>query len=167
MLKKIKDQKYLVLIKYYILGITLAVITYQFIANSIHRHQLDFNALIENKTLISIVATVFGGVIGFAVYIMLAVNSKESKIQDEKNWIQLKEKKSIFFIRYITAFSIGGFVYILLKRFFDLLDSENLIQSLFSTDSIIEYIAFVLATVVFSIFFSIGTTKRLYQLYGN
>ncbi len=86
-MEKIKDQKYLVLFKYYILGITLAVIIYQFIANSIHIYQLDFNAIIENKTLKYIAATVFGGIIGFAVYIMLAVISKESKIQDEKNWI--------------------------------------------------------------------------------
>ncbi len=167
MWKKIKDQKYLVLITYYIIGIILAVITYQFVTNSIHRHQLGFNTIIEYKTLKYIVATVIGGIIGFAVYIMLAINSKNIKIQDENNWMQLKKKKSIFFIRYITAFAIGGFVFIILNRFFTLLNSENIIQNLFSTDSIIEYIAFVLATVVFSIFFSIGTTKRLLQLYGD
>ncbi len=52
MWKKIKDLKYPILIKYYVLGIIIAVPIFQFVVYSLRKHHLDFNALISNQTYI-------------------------------------------------------------------------------------------------------------------
>ncbi len=167
MWKKIKDLKYPVLIKYYIYGIIIAVPVFQFVVYSLRKHHLDFNALISNQTLIYVISTLAGGIIGFFVYLLLAINNKGSKIYDEYNWLKLQKNKKMFFVRNIIAFSIGGFVYILLKNLYDAMNNENILQQLFSTDSITDYIAMIIATAVFAVFFLTGTKKRLTLLYQS
>ena len=51
MWEKIKEYKYLTITKYYILGIILAVIIFQFVTNSIRNNELNINTLIEKETI--------------------------------------------------------------------------------------------------------------------
>ena len=165
MWRKIKEQKYLTITKYYILGIILAVIVFQFATNSIRNHELDINSLIEKETLKYIISTLLGGIVGGILFILMTINKNDVQIKEKRLWENLKEKNLLFFIRNIIAFSIGGFVYKIITNLFDLTGSNNLIQSLFSADFIIEYVGIVLAMTVFSISISVGIKKRLNLLY--
>jgi len=167
MWKKIKEQKYLVIIKYYILGIILAVIFFQFVTNSIRNHELDINTLIEKETLKYIVSALVGGIVSGVIFILLTINNKDRQIKEERLWGNLKEKNLLFFIRNIIAFSVGGFVYKIIMNLFDLTGSNSLIQALFSANFIIDYVGIILAMTVFSILISVGIKKRLNLLYGK
>ena len=120
MWKLIKNQKYLEIAKYSILGIILGVLIFQFTTNSMRNHELDFNSLIGSETLKHIVSTLVGGIVGGLVFIFFTINNNDRKNKEKKLWLELKEKKISFYIRNIIAFSIGGFVYKLLINLFDL-----------------------------------------------
>jgi len=167
MWKKFKEQKYLTITKYYILGIILAVIVFQFVTNSIRNHELDINSLIDKEILKYIISTLVGGLVGGVIFIIMTINNNDRQIKEERLWTNLKEKNILFFIRNIIAFSIGGFIYKIIMNLFDLRGSNNLIQTLFSTDFIIEYVGIVIAMTVFSILISVGIKKRLNLLYGK
>lgn len=167
MWKKIKEYKYLTITKYYILGIISAVIIFQFVTNSIRNNELNINTLIEKETLKYIISTLVGGLVSGIVFILMTINMKDRQIKEERLWANIKEKNILFFIRNIIAFSISGFVYKIIMNLFDLTGSNNLIQTLFSTNLIIDYVGIVLAMTVFSILISIGIKKRLNLLYGK
>jgi H+/Cl- antiporter ClcA len=166
MWKRFKDLKYLTIIKYYFLGIVFAVIVYQFVTKSMINHELSFNSLIEKETLKHIIATLIGGFFGGFVFILMA-NKTDRLIKEKILWENIKEKKTLFFIRNLFAFSIAGLAYKLIGNLFDLDSYDNLIQILFSRNFIIEYIGMILAMIVFSILISIGIKKRLNLLYGK
>ena len=165
MWKKIIDLKFLTVAKYYFLGILLAVIVFQFATKSIHKVGFDFSSLIEKELLIKIISTLIGGLGGGIVFILMTINKNDRQFIEEKLWVNINEKNSLFFIRNIIAFSIGGFVYKLSLNLFELTNFDNLIQTLFSKDSIIDYVGMILAMSAFSILLSIGIKKRLNLLY--
>jgi len=167
MWKIIKEQKYLTIAKYYISGIILAVIVFQFVTNSIRNNELDINTLTEKETLKYLISTLVGGLFGGIMFILMTINNKDRQIKEERFWAYIKEKNTLFFIRGIIAFSFGGFVYRILMNLFDSTGSNNIIQTLFSTNSVIDYIGIILAMTVFSILLSVGLKKRLNLLYGK
>ncbi len=167
MWEKIKEQKYLTIAKYYILGIILAVIVFQFVTNSIRNNELDYNSLIEKEIIKYIISTLVGGLVGGIVFILMTINKNDRQTKEEKLWVNLKEKSILFFIRNIIVFSIGGLVYKIIMNLFDITSFNNLIQTLFSADLIIDYVGIVLAMTVFSILISIGIKKRLNLLFGK
>ena len=165
MWKKIKDQKYLVTAKYYILGIIISVIVFQFFTNSIRNNELDINLLIDKETIKNIISKTVGGILGGFVFILMTINKKGKQLKEEILWTNLKEKNMLFYIRNIIAFSIGGFGYMIFTNLLDLTSFSNLTQTLFSTYFIIDYIGIILAMTVFSILLSIGIKKRLNLLF--
>ena len=165
MWKSIKNQKYLEIVKYSILGIILGVLIFQFVTNSIRNHKLDFNSLFVNETLKYIISTIVGAFVGGFIFLLMTINNKDREIRENKLWLEIKGNKRLFYIKNILAFSIGGFTYKVLGNLFDIINFKNVIQTLFSTDYIIDYFAFILAMVVFSIFISIGIEKRLNLLF--
>ncbi len=164
---KIKKYKYLTITKYYILGIILAVIIFQFATNFIRNNELDIKTLTEKETLGYIISTLVGGLVAGLVFILMTINKKDRQIKEERLWANIKEKNIVFFIRNIIAFSIGGFVYKIIINLFNLTDSNRFVRALFSTDFVIDYAGIVLAMTVFSILISVGIKKRLYLLYGK
>jgi tRNA threonylcarbamoyladenosine modification (KEOPS) complex Cgi121 subunit len=169
MWKKIKEYKYLAITKYWISGIILAVITFQFITNSLLKNELDINILIEKETLKYIISNLLGGLLGGFVFITMTIynESKDSQIKEKRLRANIKEKNILFFINNIIAFSIGGFVYQIINNLFDLKGSDSFIQTLFSTAAIIDYAGIISAMTVLSILTTIGTKKRLKLLYGE
>ena len=167
MWKKIIDLKYLTVAKYYFLGIILAVIVFQFSTNSMHNLRFDFSSLIEKEIIKYLVSTLIGGLVGGLVFVTMVVNKIDKKSEERTHKANLEGNYTLFFIRNIIAFSIGGFVYKLIMNLFDLTSYDNLFQTLFSKDSVIGYIGMILAMIVFSILLSIGIKKRLNLLYGK
>lgn len=167
MWKKFKEQKYLSITKYYIIGVISAVIVFQFVTHSLRNHEFDFNVLVEKETLKYIISTLAGGLVGGIVFILMTINKNGRQIKEEKLWASLKEKEIPFFIKNIIAFSIGGFVYKIIMNLFNITSSNNLIQRVFPADLIIDYVGIILAMTVFSIFISLGIKRRLNLLYGK
>lgn len=153
--------------KYYILGIILAVIIFQFVTSSLRNNELDINSLLHIETLKRIVSTLVGGVVGGISFILMEINKKDRQIKEEKIWANIKERNVLFFIGNIIAFSIGGLAYMIVKPLFDITSYNNLIQTLFSADFIIDYVGIILAMTVFSILVSMGIKKRLNLLFGG
>lgn len=162
---KIAELKYLFLAKYYFPGILLAVIVFQFVTKSMHNLRFDFSSLIEKEIIVNIVSALTGGLVGGLVFVILLVNSDNQQMKEKTFWTNLKGKYTLFHIKNIVAFSIGGFVYKLLMNLFSLTSYDNVIQSLFSKDFVIGYIGMILAMIVFSISLSIGIKNRLNLIY--
>lgn len=167
MLKKIKEQRYLAITQYYILGIILAVIVFQLTTNSLYNNNLDFASLIDKEILKYIISTLAGGIVGGIVYILITINDPENQLKEETLWKSLKEKNLLFFIINGIAFAFGGFVYKIIRNLLELTNYDNLFQTLFSTEFIIDCMGIILAMVVFSILLSVGIKKRLNLLFGN
>lgn len=165
MWRKIKEQKYFTIAKYYISGIILSVIVFQFVTNSIRNNELDYNSLIEKEIIKYIISTLVGGFVGGIVFILMILNKNNRQIKEEKLWVNLKEKNLLFFIKNIIAFSLGGFVFLFTRNLFDITSSDNIIQKLFSTELIIDYVGIIIAMTVFSILLTIGIKKRLDLLF--
>lgn len=166
MWEKIIELKYLTVAKYYFLGILLAVIVFQFATKSMQSMELDFSSLIEKETLKYIVSALVGGLVGGLVFVIMMLN-KNDRQMEERDRIKLKGSYKHLFIRNIVAFSIGGFVSLLIRNLFDLTSYENLLQSLFSKGFVISYFGMVLAMVVFSVLLSVGIKKRLNLIYDK
>ncbi len=167
MWNNIKDQKYLTVTKYFFLGIILAVISFRFFTISMYNHKLDFNSIIAIETLKQIIATLIGGLVGGFFIISFIVNNIDKQIKQESFKTSFKEKSTQFFIKNIIAFTIGGFVYTLVSYLFELESSDNLIQTLFSYDLLIDSVGMILAMAVLSILLSVGISKRLYLIHEN
>jgi len=167
MWKKIKEQKYLAITTYYILGIVSAVIVFQFTTNSISNNKLDFTSLIDKEILKYIISTLVGGIVGGIVFILMTINKRERQLKEETLWKSLKEKNLLFFIRNGIAFALGGFVYKIIGNILNLTNYDNLFQILFSSENIIDYVGIILGMVFFSIFLSIGIKKRLNLIFGK
>ncbi len=164
---KIIDLKYLTVAKYYFLGILLAVIVFQFATKSMHKVGFDFSSLIEKENIKYIVSALIGGLFAGLFFVIFLVKKNDSQIEERTDRTSLEGNYTLFFIRNIVAFSIGGFVYKLIKNLFDLTSYDNLIQILFSKDFVIDYFGMIIAMTVFSILLSIGIKKRLSLLYGK
>jgi len=167
MWKRLKDLKYPTIIKYYFLGIVLAVIIYQFVTKSMNNDTLFFHSLIEKNILKHIIAALIGGFVGGYVFILMTINKVDRQIKEELLWRNLKKNNLLFFIKNLITFSIAGFSYQLIGNLFNLKNYDNLIQSLFANNLIIEYIGIIAAASVFSIFISIGLKKRLELVFNN
>ncbi|MDA3887045.1 MAG: hypothetical protein PF638_15775 [Candidatus Delongbacteria bacterium] len=170
MWKKIKDLKYLIFARYLFSGLIISVIVYYFLTQSIRNQGLDLNLILEKEVLKDIIKTAISGLVGVLfgsiVYLAITINKKDRHDRDLALWTNLKGKNSLF-IRNIIAFSIGGFVYKVLGNIFEMNSYDNFFQSLFSKDLVIEYIGFIIASTLFSIFMSFGIKKRLRSLFSD
>ena len=97
----------------------------------------------------------------------MTINKVDRQIKEELLWRNLKKNNLLFFIKNLITFSIAGFSYQLIGNLFNLKNYDNLIQSLFANNLIIEYIGIIAAASVFSIFISIGLKKRLELVFNN
>lgn len=167
MWQKIIDFKYLIVAKYYFLGIILAVIVYQFFTKSMLNKGLDFGSLFEKELLVYMISTLSGGLVGGLVALPMFVN-KNARRNEELSYITtIVGNYKTFFIRNVLAFSLGGLVYKLTVKLLDFSSYENYAQSLFSMDFIIDCLGMISAMSVFSIVLSIGLLKRLDLLYAK
>lgn len=167
MWQKIIDSKYLIVAKYYFLGIILAVIIYQFSTKSMLNMGLDFNSLFEKELFVRIISMLLGGLVGGLVASPILFNKNGRRNEEKFYKTTIIGNYKTFFIRNVLAFSLGGLVYELLINLFSLTTFDNLIQNLFSMDFVIGYLGSILAMSVFSILLSIGLLKRLDLLYGK
>ena len=167
MWQKIIDFKYLIVIKYYLLGIPLAVIVYQFSTKSMLNMGLDFGSLFEKELFVRIISMIVGGLVGGLAALPMLVNKNARRNEEISYKTKFVGNYKTFFIRNVLAFSVGGLVYELLINLFGLTSFDNLIQNLFSKDFVIGYLGSILAMSVFSILLSIGLLKRLDLLYGK
>lgn len=167
MWQKIIDFKYLIVAKYYFLGIILAVIVYQFFTKSMLHKGLDFSSLFEKELLVYMISTLSGGLVGGLIALPMFVN-KNARRNEELSYITtIVGNYKTFFIRNVLAFSLGGLVYKLTVKLLDFSSYENYAQSLFSMDFIIDSLGMISAMSVFSIVLSIGLLKRLDLLYAK
>lgn len=166
MWSRIKELKYLSIAKYYFTGIVLAVIVFLFTTESIHNLKFDFSSLIGKEIAIYLISTLIGGLVGGMVFVIMVVNKKERQVREKDFWMNLKAKNTSFFISNMIAFSLGGFIFKLITNIFNLNSYDNIFETLFSKDFVIEYVGVILAMCVFSILLSVGIKKRLNLLYG-
>lgn len=167
MWQKIIDFKYLIVAKYYFLGIVLAVIVYQFFTKSMLNKGLDFSSLFEKELLVRIISMIFGGLAGGLVALPMLVNRNTHQNEEIAYKTTIVGNYKTFFIRNVIAFPLGGLVYKLTIMLLDFSNYENYAQSLFSMDFIIDCLGMIMAMTVFSILLSIGLLKRLDLLYGK
>jgi len=167
MWNRLKDFKYQTIIKYYFSGIVLAVIVYQILTKSIENNTFYFNSLFEKEILKHIIAALIGGFVGGYVFLLMTINKVDRQIKDELLWRNIKKNKLFFFINNIIVFSIAGFSYQIIGNLFNLENYNNVIQSLFKTELIIQYVGIIAAASAFSILISIGLKKRLELLFNN
>ncbi len=167
MWQKIIDFKYLIVAKYYFLGIILAVIVYQFSTKLMLNMGLDFGLLFEKELFIHIISMLIGGFVGGLLFLWMIVN-KNARLNEEISYkTTIVGNYKTFFIRNVLAFSLGGLVSKLTIKLLDLSSYENYAQNLFSKDFIIGCFGMILAMTVFSFLLSIGIIKRLNLLYGK
>lgn len=166
MWSRIKELKYLSIAKCYFTGIVLAVFVFQFTTESTHNLKFDFSSLIGKEIAVYLISTLIGALVGGMVFVIMVVNKKEMQIREKDFWMNLKAKNTSFFISNMIAFSLGGFVFKLITNIFNLNSYDNIFETLFSKDFVIEYVGVILAMCVFSIFLSVGIKKRLNLLYG-
>jgi len=162
MWEKIKKYKYLTIAKYCSLGIILAVFIFQSVTSFMRTGEFY-----NTTTLKHIISTLIGALIGGFVFLLFIINTKDRSVNDNAISEYIREHQTLYFIRNIIAFSMGGFIFILIKNVFKVLSSGSLIKNVFSANFTIDYIGVILAMTVFSLFFSIGSKKRLNSLYGN
>ena len=167
MWKKIIEHKYLTIIKYYFLGIILAVLAFQLMTGSMRNHALDISILIGMETLKYIFSSLVGGLFSGYIFMLFALKRTDRQIQEQGLWQNLKDNRTRFFIQNIIAFTIGGFAYKIVYNLFDLVDFNKLPKALFTSDFIVDYLGFAMATTVFSISLSIGIKKRLDLLFDK
>ncbi|WP_157757689.1 hypothetical protein [Pseudalgibacter alginicilyticus] len=148
--------------KYCSLGIILAVFIFHCVTHFIYTGEF-YNAI----TLKYIISTLIGAFAGGFVFLLFIIDKKDRRVSEKALLKYIRDHQMLFFIRNMIAFSLGGFIFILIKNVFKVYGSSNLIQNLFSTSFIIDYIGIALAMTVFSLFFFIGLKKRLNLLYGN
>lgn len=165
MWKKIKNSEYKILLPYFIIGLILAVIIYQFITMSLQTHKLLFSSITEKKTLSLIFSSVIGGFVGLLT--ALIISNKDREARDNKLWGYIKnKKKSLIIYTNILAFSLGGFVFLIIENIFELDSYNNFFQNLFSYKNIISYTGIIISAAVFAIIFTFGIIKRLKKLYS-
>ena len=145
----------------------LAVIVFKFVTKSIINNELYFNLFVEMELLKYIVSSLAGGFIGGLIYVIMTINRDDRQVNEKKYWLWIKENNLPFYITNVFAFSFGGFLYTLVINLFDLSSFDNLISTLFPTESIVDYVGMTLAAAVFSILLSIGIKKRLNLLYSK
>ena len=166
MWSRIKELKYLSIAKCYFTGIVLAVFVFQFTTESTNNLKFDFSSLIGKEIAVYLISTLIGALVGGMVFVIMVVNKKEMQIREKDFWMNLKAKNTSFFIRNMIAFSLGGFVFKLITNIFNLNSYDNIFETLFSKDFVIEYVGVIFAMCVFSILLSVGIKKRLNLLYG-
>ncbi|MCK4812982.1 MAG: hypothetical protein KAT14_03485, partial [Candidatus Marinimicrobia bacterium] len=168
MFKKFKELEYLILAKYYFLGIVLAVLIYQFVTISLSSHSLRLDAFIEAETNIRLFASLIGGFFGGLVYLLISRNEEQRKLREKIIWKKIKEKGNRYIILVgVLACSLGFFVTGLIKAALDMESKTNFFQSLFSYENNVNYIGRILAAGLFGLFLSIGVIKRLKKMYGK
>ncbi len=167
MWQKLIEFKYFIVAKYYFLGIILAVIVYQFSTKSMLNIGLDFGSLVEKELFVRIISMIVAGLVGglAALPMLVTKNARQNEEISYKATIVVNYKT--FFIRNIIAYSLGGFVYILIIRLLDFPSYENYVLNFFSKDFLISCIGMILAMTIFSILLSIGLLKRLDLLYAK
>ncbi len=167
MWQKIIDFKYLIVVKYYLLGIILAVIVYQFSTKSMLNMGLDFSSLFEKELFVRIISMIVGGLVGGLAALPMLVTKNARRNEEISYKTKIVGNYKTFFIRNVFAFSVGGLVYELLINLFGLTSFDNLIKNLFSMDFVVGCLGSILAMSVFSILLSTGILKRLDLLYGK
>ena len=166
MWKKIIELKYLVTVKYIFLGIILSVIAYQFVTKSLLNNTIYFNFLIEADLLKNLIGIIVGGFVGGFIHLLTTSRIRNTQ-KEHEFYFFIKNKGQNYFIMNMIAFSIGGFMYKFIDNILDLTNYNNLFQTLFSNDHLIEYVGMIISFSVFSIFFSLGVKKRFELLFEN
>lgn len=164
MWQKFKESKYNLLVKYYFLGLFLAALVFQFATSILEFHSLQADVIFNTDFFGMLLAIFVGGFVGGVVWVLMKINSKDLHARDIATWEKIKDKRnSAIILKFIFAFSVGGFAGMLSSN---LLDGGNG-TALFSETNIYSYIGMILAASTFAIFISHGIVKRLAVLFQD
>lgn len=167
MLKKMKEIEYLILAKYYFIGVILAAIIYHFVSKSYINQILNINSIFGKEMIGLIIASVSGALVGGYIYYKDTISHSDRITKELQFWSQLKEKQMWFIITMITGGSIAGFGGQIVGVVIDMENYSNFFQNLFTQPAISRYLGIIFAGSVFGLFLSIGIIKRFKLLYGN
>jgi hypothetical protein len=161
MLKRLREPGILIMMKYIVIGLFISVIIYQLITIGLINRSFDRNSLMD--ALAVLVGSYMGFIVGGLVFLAMW-NPTDKGDQTLRTLIE-KRGMQFLFTRNMFSFALGGFVYMFISTLFNTFDNNDGVhQSLFSSDNIIRYVAAVVAFIIFSIFWTQGTIKRLEQI---
>ena len=168
MWNKIKQAKYFLLGQYYLLGIVLAALIYQFVTQSMLSQSIDLKSIIKGETLIFVLAWLIGGGLGGILYVVVSIYDQTRVKRESNNWNTLKNARiSSVIFKVMFALSFGAFVGMVIKKVINLESYDFIMSSLFSSENVTTYIGAVTAACVFAVPLSIGAIKRLRLLYDS
>jgi len=152
MITKLKKLEYLVLIKYYFIGIIISVFTFKITKNILIQNSHLFN----KELLILEFATLIGTLVG-GIFFIFTLNYDKQKELDEKQIKTYKSRGYRYLIyRNIIVFSLALFVGLLTRNTFEISNFNEL----FSTPNNNNYISIIIAGAIFGLIISIGKIKR-------
>lgn len=164
MFKNFKKYEYLILTRYCLLGIIIAVLVFQFVTMSLTDHSLRFDALWATDTFKLIIAVLISGL--FSGLILMLFPQNELLEMERRN--RLKNiGKSTFILGSVTAFSIGMFGGGLAKAILEMRTYDHFFASLFSPENTINNIGRICAGAVFGLFLGLGMVKQMKKMCGE